>query len=60
MQFCSLDYIRYFEMGYVGDALRIRAKGWTDRLVVNVLDWDVAGVFNDNLTKMLAPSHDAG
>ncbi len=26
------------------------AKGWTDRQVVNVLDWDINDVFNDSTT----------
>ncbi len=25
-----------------------RIKGWTDRQVVNVLDWDINDVFNDS------------
>ncbi len=31
----------------IGDTLRISRKGWTDRQVVNVLDWDINDVFND-------------
>ncbi len=27
-----------------GDTLRIQRKGWTDRQVVNVLDWDINDV----------------
>ncbi len=27
------------------------AKGWTDRQVVNVLDWDINDMFNDNYTQ---------
>ncbi len=27
------------------------AKGWTDRQVVNVLDWDINDVFNDSTTQ---------
>ncbi len=35
-------------------------KGWTDRQVVNVLDWDINDVFNDSTTQELTtPSHDA-
>ncbi len=35
-----------------GDTLRrFRAKGWTDRQVVNVLDWDINDVFNDGTTQ---------
>ncbi len=26
-------------------------RGWTDRQVVNVLDWDINDVFNDSTTQ---------
>ena len=35
-----------------GDTLRrFRAKGWTDRQVVNALDWNIDDVFNDATTQ---------
>ncbi len=37
-----------------GDTLQDFAKGWTDRQVVNVLDWDINDVFNDGDTRRLA------
>lgn len=37
-----------------GDTLRrFRAKGWTDRQVVNALDWNTDDVFNDATTQVV-------
>ncbi len=42
---------------------KISRKGWTDRQVVSVLDWDINDAFNDGDTTQEVnwhASHDAG
>ncbi len=40
-----------------GDTMKFQVKGWTDRQVVNVLDWDINDVFNDRFINKRLTRH---
>lgn len=54
LQFHHLYSYMGISVDMSGDTLRrFRAKGWTDRQVVNALDWNTDDVFNDATTQVV-------